>query len=534
MAVSIEIQRSEGGLGDAAFAAVATIPDPSPTPWQYEDDSVQPGRLYIYRARRVDGETGLSSPWSDVTPASIARALFPNCEVAAMTMIDTCDVLTGSDEALYWGLEPFEGIPVKPEWMLPMVDAQVSRQHQRRYSNRKRGAHTLRRFVRAGRAVYEADFDIEVTPEAFAHLLLTALAHSSEVPSGVTRTRHSFKNAKTCHSGTFIHKVGDIYYVLAGCKIGSIAIEPDLEGDSVLTASLTVMATALWVLKKADIPTVEIKLGLASAAEDLLDNYTPEDAAVYLAEEIGEVRTCSFNFARDMARYKVYDGTRGAKGHYSKSGDPSASMSAYFGNDPSLRRLWEDFGHEADPAAGFGLGDEVITVPARTLFTPPENGDGFVNELEVLYPAADISANESSSGRNEVVQNMTLVAIDEAGNGEGTDFVLKLTNSITGADLVTPNALIAPADVPLTRAFTLAYGQATGAPTTTSVVAGNAATNPHLVRTDDVYNGRKMRFVTGALAGEERAITDYVATTGTFTVAAFGSAPAAGDVFVIL
>jgi len=532
VAVTIQIQRSESGLGDAAFADLAEIPDDSP--WQHVDDTAEPGHFYVYRARRFDDSTGLASPWTEITPAAMARALHPNCETA-MNMTDTCDVLTGSDESLYWGLEPHEGLPVRPEWLLALVDAKVNRDHKRLFSRRKRGAHTLRRAVIAGQVVYTADFEVEVTPEATSQMLLTALAHSAETLSTPTRYKHSFKNGKTCYSGTFIHRFGTEYRVLAGAKIQKFSIAPDLDSEDVLTMTFTVMCTAVWIIKAADVPTVATILGLASAVEDTGENYGAHHAAVYLDDEIGEVRgQFTVAFERDMARYKVYDATRGARGHFSKSGDPSAQLTSFYGNDPSLARVYREFGHEEDPEAGFGLGSKVVTVPLRVLFSPPANAATFVNELEVLFPDADVTCNEAAGERNEVLQQMQATPLDKAGNAEGTDFVLRLTNSISGTALVAPNALIPPADLPLTEAFTLAYGQAQAGATTTSIAAGASAVQPHLARGNDAYNGRRMEFVTGTLRGESQIITDYVGSTGAFTTEAFSQAPATGDAFVVL
>jgi hypothetical protein len=52
--------------------------------------------------------------------------------------------------------------------------------------------------------------------------------------------------------------------------------------------------------------------------------------------------------------------------------------------------------------------------------------------------------------------------------------------------------------------------------------------------TSDHYNGRKIVFITGALAGQAADITDYSGTTKTLTVSQLTSAPVSGDDFVIV
>jgi hypothetical protein len=51
--------------------------------------------------------------------------------------------------------------------------------------------------------------------------------------------------------------------------------------------------------------------------------------------------------------------------------------------------------------------------------------------------------------------------------------------------------------------------------------------------TNDHFNGRLITFVSGALNGQQTAITDYVGATQTFTVTALTEAPANDDFFVI-
>lgn len=66
------------------------------------------------------------------------------------------------------------------------------------------------------------------------------------------------------------------------------------------------------------------------------------------------------------------------------------------------------------------------------------------------------------------------------------------------------------------------------AATTTSFVADGftEATNDH-------FNGRLITFISGALSGQQTAITDYVGATQTLTVTALTEAPADNDFFVI-
>ena len=52
--------------------------------------------------------------------------------------------------------------------------------------------------------------------------------------------------------------------------------------------------------------------------------------------------------------------------------------------------------------------------------------------------------------------------------------------------------------------------------------------------TDDHYINRSVVWLTGALAGQGRVITDYTGSNGKLTYAATTEAPSAADTFVIL
>lgn len=67
--------------------------------------------------------------------------------------------------------------------------------------------------------------------------------------------------------------------------------------------------------------------------------------------------------------------------------------------------------------------------------------------------------------------------------------------------------------------------------------AGNTATtfDTGLTGADDVYNDRLLVFTTGALAGQVRKVTDFVAATDFITVGtAFTATPSAGDKGVLI
>lgn len=141
---------------------------------------------------------------------------------------------------------------------------------------------------------------------------------------------------------------------------------------------------------------------------------------------------------------------------------------------------------------------------ALNAYDPPTNAEMEARTLvaaSYFDPAADTVANVTTTANvtNEVTADMT-----------------KISGSATAADNLEASALgIVP-------------GACEGTPTTT-VIQTDLAEN-----TNDHYIGRVIVFTSGNAAGEATDITDYTGATGTLTVTALVTAPAASDTFVIV
>jgi hypothetical protein len=71
-------------------------------------------------------------------------------------------------------------------------------------------------------------------------------------------------------------------------------------------------------------------------------------------------------------------------------------------------------------------------------------------------------------------------------------------------------------------------GAVTSGATATSIPSGLSGYS------SDAFNGAWLHFVSGALKGQVRQISDFSSTGSTFTVSAFTAAPSSGDRFVII
>jgi hypothetical protein len=147
-------------------------------------------------------------------------------------------------------------------------------------------------------------------------------------------------------------------------------------------------------------------------------------------------------------------------------------------------------------------------------------GGGMIGETHVIGGQMDTVSNIEMTFANDALLKPN--AYSDTGS------VLTNVTLVTGGraqtDLTIKNPQIDMSNYPAATEFTIVSG------TTTTVVlpAGASAV-------DDFYNGLLLQFATGARAGQYRAITDYVGSTRTATLASAisGGSPSASDKVLI-
>ncbi len=528
MPLTFFVQVSTAGYADGDFVPYASLPDLG-TPVSFDHVPVVPGQVYIYRARRQDSVTSLFSPWA----YAFARAPYPLQE---SVMIDTQEVITSADERLFVGIEAFEGVPSKVQFQAELVSGGFTDTRERRFSRVKRKTKTLRRAGVKGKIGYKGSFVLEFRAEgATLALLASSLAYeSTTVLASPVRYRQRYSNKKGLKTLTVVHQIGDTYNVYTGCKCDSLKLAPDFSGTDTLLITLDMMASGSMIFEKRITPGVEALLGIDTASADLSTPYAPDDGSVYLnglqgagAENFDATLTNTF------ASYKERDGTRSPKGFVEITGNPTATVTTYF-NRVGFQQRYRDLGYAADPTTVYGpQRGGLITAPVSLVFDPPANSGGFVNTFGWVMPNCDVTTQITTQGDQEVQMTLSVSPLDAPLDASGTDLYVEITNSVTAAQIVAPSAPLDPSAYPRFADRNYIYGFATGTPTTTNIVAG--AANLQLSTVDGAYIGRRLRFISGALKGNEQIVTAYTGATCAFTVgAAFGSAPAVGDAFVIL
>ena len=160
-----------------------------------------------------------------------------------------------------------------------------------------------------------------------------------------------------------------------------------------------------------------------------------------------------------------------------------------------------------------------------------------VADSKTIYAAVVTDASGASVGVDTTAiledTGTTLQAELDGIQADTEDIQSRIPAALTGAGNIKADVLAISGDT--TAADTL---EAALDGTITATVNDAAATTTSFVTTlsssvNDFYNGRILTFTSGALAGQQTEITDYVGATLTVTVVALTAAPANGVSFVV-
>ena len=181
----------------------------------------------------------------------------------------------------------------------------------------------------------------------------------------------------------------------------------------------------------------------------------------------------------------------------------------------------------ANGAAGFVAIDTVVdAILVDTADIQPKIGT----------PAADVSADIAAvkvdTAATLVDTGTTIPGTITTLQADTDDIQTRLPAALIGGRMDSDveainNSTTAAVQLALSAAQ-IESGAAEGTPSTTVIQTDLAESQ------DDVYIGRVVIFTSGTARGEATDITDYVGSTGTITVTALASAPAAADTFILI
>jgi len=538
MALTIEIWRSTSGVSDGSFSLLTTLSDTG-AGFSYDDAPVTYGSLYIYRARRRDDtKTGTACEYSAWSNLVFVRGPQPERN----NPMAVNDILSGTDTELWVGVEGAEGIPTKAAWKAEYTQGGIQSDLMRVYGRTLRNTPTMRRKVVYGRATFQGDIELEVTPEgAFPRLMAATFPFVTTPLISPTRYRHRFRNLFGARTVTLIQRKGRDFYVYPGAKVNALEISCSVEQDSVLMArfSVTALDEHVYNIDQFNLLAAGLLtyLGTATASEDPLSPYSPVDGVSTIGGVTAGIRSITYSVNKGLLKENVMDGKRGVRQNAEVKNETSGSASLFFESRNNLLR--DMTGSTTLPATGiFTAGSTIALAPVQTVFSPANNASGFSNVLGLYIPNCDIKTDQPVQGDGESPENLTFFPVDAVGDASGTDFYIEITNSETYTSLWTPNTPITQA--PTSSVYTYEYCQAAAGSTTSSIIAGavSAVGQWHLANQNatNYYTGRSLVALNGSNAGTPRTIGAYVGTpTPTFTLtSAFPNAVSAGDIFDIL
>ena len=194
-------------------------------------------------------------------------------------------------------------------------------------------------------------------------------------------------------------------------------------------------------------------------------------------------------------------------------------------------------------AAGVDIAADIIALKAETATILVDTATTLQGELDAIQAAvitnaagvdiaADIIALKAETATILVDTATTLQGELDGIQADTEDIQTRLPAALVGgrmdANMGAISTSAAAADNLEASALGIVTGACEGTPTTTVVQTDLAEA------TDDHYIGRVIVFTSGNGAGEASDITDYTGATGTVTITAVTTAPAAADTFVIV
>jgi hypothetical protein len=522
----VEIWRSDGGsLLDASFYPIAILTsDYEDGPFSLVDVPKEEGQLYAYKARRQRMSDGAYSDFSD--PA-LVRA--PERDLQGDTPEMCMTTPTGVKTSLGFALQADNcfGGGVKADHLHDYRSGYIG--SQREIINGESLINQPSTFFKSApdKAMFDGSFEVWLSGGTPLAKALTAVFGDPNTTGSGPYT-HTWKNSFDYRLISVVQKIGDTINFYPDGVLNRLSFSGSRDQNEPFAITMGVMPNGRVVAAAiADVQDV-------SAGYDPLPRLQPLRTKVYM-NPVGNdamdapalVSNHNIEFSRDFERLMTYNGLMGAQ-EFSNSGTTaSVEATLLFSNENELKRF---MGHAPSRAKPFGFTASEVRFNMIFEFTFAIDAVT-TGSLIVQFPSCCIQeAEEPVQGRDSIRQTIRIQPyFDETAE---TDVIVKLTNS-------TSNAVVIEAGDPVAREILeenaavwdyVEKGDATGTPTTTVIASSAGTFSPY----DDIYIGRTLRVLTGAAAGEERTVTDYVAATKTFTVGvAFSVAPTAGDLIAI-
>jgi hypothetical protein len=539
MSYNLVVQRSLGGFGDADWTTFATLTGVTPgDPFSVVDSPVPPGQLRVYRARyECASDPATVSEWA----YTYGRGPYDADAAQGATM---CNVITSARTA--FGVsnpERNQGQPCKVQHYLDFHSHNVDL--ARGYSETQANRNVVSAVSDEGPAItriqgaINADF---LPGGAFMRLLLTGyglvsgdtttIAADAGPPSIPEHYRHRLKPSYVGRPITGVSKEGDYAFVIPGMQFNTLTYRASKTQTEKIRVDYELYCLNKLLYNALSANELAL-LGLDTGAYSLLTALNPTDWVLSINDVAAPCSEHGLTFNRNLVYKDVGDNTMGASCIFATKSAIQVTATLYWETLDELKAFW---GWDSSATLPIGVVKTVKRKKVSVLYTPPDNSDNYANSVEIVAPVCSIRTLVRSIPENgPIMQEITVQPIQDPANGR-IDHYIDITNGETFANLTDIGSEIGYVPDNDIQTYKAIPARVSGVPTTTVFAA--AATylgGTYLSASDDKYNGKTIRFISGALAGQERVVTDYTGATRTFTVGvALGSAPVVGVDFIVL
>jgi hypothetical protein len=430
MPIVQELWRSVNGVGDLDFTLFATAPDNARV--YYSDVPVISGRTYFYKVRRLDIDTGTTSPWSNIVELTPG---YRRAQIDEDTIMPLSSVNIGAATKIGIGLESVFAQPVKAQKRLEYASSDLVTEAPAVFADSLFNSPSQFRKAVVGAVQVAGDVSVNITPEGpLGKLLCGTLGApvTTAIAGPPARNSHLWKNTFGFIPFTITEQKGPYYFATTGCRVGRLTFSVRKTQDRPVFVNANV-----WGVHQLRYD-VEADTGLDTAGVDTLEHYPAVSARMVQDGSLwAGVQDVEINIDKQLERVDELDGYRGM-GHYSRGSEVRMEATVYFSTDREFKAY---FGQSSATVAPYGLTMAIRPSQVELRISAPENAAGYINELNVrLYRAVYSAVGQPVAGRDAIMQRVTCTPMYDA--VLGTDFDIEVVNGETNANIILPSVAI--------------------------------------------------------------------------------------------
>lgn len=437
MADQIQLFRSVTGTDPADFALIQTILDTTPAACTWPDPGpFQPGRTYIYEARRLDPSGAVSAYSAPV----FVTAPYP---IGADTMAQTA---TGVQTKIGMGREVTYGSPVLCQKLIDRKSGTPEIEFMNPEHESLRNITTDVEEV-PGIAKTNGQVKVTVTPEGLSRPLCSLLGDPTTVATAAAAgppavgafNTHTYIDSFAQTPQTIQEVKGPMFLVYPGAKAEGLTVTVDKTQNTPVEFDFTFNA-----LNKLVIDT-EAHIGTDVAGFDPLPAFGPAQVQAIINNLVTDnARKFSLALKKATSARDVLNQYLGPVAHFITKTDLTGDIDQYFDSDASMKI---HFGNLDASSTPYGASKRIRTIPLQFIFLSEVNAANFRNAIILTATKCSYKkVGQAVQGPQEIMQNIAWKAYHDP--AVGSCFTLQIVNSETLATITAPGTGLAAGTVP--------------------------------------------------------------------------------------